>query len=449
MENKNKWNEVLSNNKNTPVVSGANVTAYTEEAMAEKRLTISSLVERMSAEMVVGDIVDEYEEQRKRTVEEKKEIVRKEQDSVEAAKRQKIEEEKVAGAINEAEEGKRKSSDSENSLSVVVAGLSHRVKTEFFKKGVVKRLLKAEDISKEGKSEQESVGTQEASIIPSRKEYKSRFRKRTKNLEKQGQALAGEDISLSETELLDSEAEITEVAGISTLEYAGSRKEIATMGESAGKGHAADFAFRVQKQKEQKLQKKNKHKQRPADRKISITVSEEEIIDEVIEEPLFSQEQEISNKAESLEERRQKEILRRSTMQEDISRFHEPVCNDEVYRFRNALERLSSDSYRSVSVYAACIIDREFKSLSIIRNVSLLAELIEESGDDMDFYFAYILTNKGVQHYGNDEALSDVSLAMEEVRALFIQKKGRVTVKQIQQIPALRIFQTIYYEDRR
>ena len=149
------------------------------------------------------------------------------------------------------------------------------------------------------------------------------------------------------------------------------------------------------------------------------------------------------------EERYSKELSRRTMMQEDISRFHEQVSNDEVYRFRNALERLSSDSYRSVSVYAACIIDKDFKALSIIKNVSLLAELIEESGDDMDFYYAYIITNKGVQHYGNDEALSDVSLAIEAIRTLFVQKKGRVTVEQIQKLPALQIFQTIYYEDHR
>lgn len=138
---------------------------------------------------------------------------------------------------------------------------------------------------------------------------------------------------------------------------------------------------------------------------------------------------------------------KRSALQEEVASLHEPVNEDEVYRFRCALERLSADTYSSVSVYAVCIIDREFRSLSIIKNVELLANLIEESGDSLDFYFAYIITNKGVQHYGSDEAISDVSLAMEAIRTLFVQKRGRVNVEQIQRISSLQLFQTIYYED--
>lgn len=399
-----------------PVVSGNNIMLHSEEALQEKRLTISSLIDKLNADVVVGDIVDDYEEDRKKTVEEQKELLQKEQDEQEALRRQELEEQRLAeeAAAQEAKNTKKQTSDNDTkkSLAFVVSDLSRKAKTEFFKNNALKKIFKADDIPEVDDDEEEP--SVEIPEIDDKLEKKSKKEKK-----RQQQAEAPEDDDL--------EIEIPE--------------------ESKKKMPRKEA--KVKQKKEKPPKKSSKHENKPSSRKVTVSYGEE-YFDETIEEPKTSMEefdQSADTEPEQTQEVRENIPQRHNGIQEEVRRSHEPTNEDEVYRFCNALERLSDDSYCSVSVYAACIIDKDFKSLSIIKDVSYLAELIADSGYSLDFYFAYIITNRGVQHYGNDEAISEVSIAMESLRTLFIQKKGRVHVEQVQKLPALRIFETIYLED--
>lgn len=399
-----------------PLVSGSNIVIHTEEALQEKRLTISSLIDKLNADVVVGDIVDEFETDRKKSVEEKKELLQKEQDEQEALRRQEIEAQRLAEEAAAAEEVKSKNKkqssdeDTKKSLALVVTDLSRKAKSELFKNNALKKLFRADDVP-ELDEEDENEASVEIPEINDEIEKESRKSKKRQKL--------------SQEEQIDDEAEI----------------EIETPKKDKKKTFKKEE--KVKQKKEKTPKKSSKKKNQPVPKNITVTYGEEyfdEPIEEVVETPT---EQETIEQEETHESTPQ----RHNGIQEEVRRAHEPTNEDEVYRFCNALERLSDDSYCSVSVYAACIIDKDFKSLSIIKDVSYLAELIADSGYSLDFYFAYIITNRGVQHYGNDEAISEVSLAMETLRTLFIQKKGRVHVEQIQKLPALRIFETIYLED--
>jgi len=436
--------ENTTENKKT-TVSGSHIMTYSEEDLQQKRTSISAIIERLNAEQIRGDVVDEFEEERQRTIGEQKAELQARNDDEEAAYRQKLEEERKAREEEEARiaaEEQKKKADSKkegtSSLSSTVADLSKTIKQELYKNGLVQKFFHPDDILEvEDDEEEEENSSEEAIDDATESSFKKKaYKKKGFKFGKKPQPEEDEDDFLGD---LDEEDE----------------PEVEEVKESKLKKALKSSIKPKKKEKEEKPKQVKEKKQKPkktkdvsGGRKITIEYMDEPKIDEVYTEAKEVTEVE-KTPMQVHQEQAHRGNERQYMLQEDISRFHEPVSMDEVYRFRSALERFSSDSYKSVSVYAACIIDREFRSISIIKNVNLLASLIEQSGDDLDFYFAYIITNKGVQHYGSDEALSDVSLAMEALRQLFITKKGRATIDQIQKLPSLKIFQTIYYEDRK
>ena len=356
--------------------------SYSPEAMQKKRLSIAALIEKINANNVIGEIIDDYEKERSQTVARQKEQVQKEQLEKEAQIRQELEEQRLL----EEEQARQEAAERENNLSALVSTLAKKTKPERFHLNFPKTFSRRDEILEE---EQEPQEEQEAQEVP--KESWT------------------QNITLFVDKMKSRQSKEKKVKKpTSTLE-----------------------------------KKKERPSQTSDSKKISISYADD-IIDEIYEEPEIEA---TSQSKKTPEEIRTEVDRKREAIRSDIIRAHESTSIDEVYRFRCALERLSEDSYNLTYVYAACIIDKDFESVSVIRTVTMLAELIEESGDSLDFYFAYIVTNKGVQHYGCDEALSDVTLAMEDIRNLFMQKKGKVTPEQLQSLNSLRIFKTIYYED--
>lgn len=405
--------------KKNPVVSGTNIVRHTEEAMQEKRLTISALIDRMNAEAVVGDIIDEHEEERQKAIAQQRDLILKEQEEREAEQRRELEDKLAAEAalVETKQKGSEQQSDTDDeetriSLAAVAAELSRKARTELFKNKFFRKIFKggASEPEEEMPAAEEPENDRET-LLEAAEEPQSPDTRKKKQKEK---------------------------------------PERQPKPKMRSKKEAKPEKAKEPRKKAEKA-KTNQTKTNQTYRNISFTFSNEEIMDEPPEPAVPAKEvpEPEPSPAPASETRHLPNAAdqRRSTLQEEVASLHEPVDYEEVSRFRCALERLSADTYNSVSVYAVCIIDREFRSLSIIKNVELLAELIEESGDSLDFYYAYIITNKGVQHYGSDEAISDVSLAMEAIRTLFVQKRGRVNVEQIQRLPSLQLFQTIYYED--
>ena len=139
--------ENTTENKKT-TVSGSHIMTYSEEDLQQKRTSISAIIERLNAEQIRGDVVDEFEEERQRTIGEQKAELQARNDDEEAAYRQKLEEERKAQEEEEARiaaEEQKKKADSKkegtSSLSSTVADLSKTIKQELYKNGLVQKFL--------------------------------------------------------------------------------------------------------------------------------------------------------------------------------------------------------------------------------------------------------------------------------------------------------------------
>lgn len=392
----NQTNNVTTHN----VVSGNDIMSYSPEAIQEKRMTIATLIEKINANNVIGEIVDDYEKERSESIAKQKEQIQKEQLEKEAQIRQELEEQRLL----EEEQTKQEEAEKTN-FSDLIADIAKKTKKELFHSKLIKKITKQDDIPEECPEKEEVETSIDENVGKTKKELF--LSKKKKKIQKEEST---------------NEAESEE-----------------TPKEKIQKQRHLFFTKKTKSKEQQKPIKE----QPSSSKKVAISYGEE-VIDEIIEEP---EETVVEKKKKTPEEIKTEADKKREAIRNDVIRAHESTSIDEVYRFRCALERLSEDSYNLTYVYAACIIDKDFESISIIRNVMMLAELIGDSGDSLDFYFAYIITNKGVQHYGCDEALSDVTLAIEDIRSLFLQKKGKVTPDQLQALNSLRIFKTIYYED--
>ncbi len=200
--------------------------------------------------------------------------------------------------------------------------------------------------------------------------------------------------------------------------------------------------------KPQPSKKKAKEKEELND--IQIHYSDESVFDEVDEE---TDEEQVQPSEE--EQKKEKVPLntpdaitkKQQNIQASVSQYHKTTEESEVQRYISKLDDLCSSRNKRVTVYATCIIDSNFKSLSIIKNqITEFIELALDMDTNIDFSYAFIITDKGVQQFGNDDVMSDITLAMEDLRMLFINHRGNPSPDKIKRIKSLNIFETLYIE---
>ena len=119
MENTNNQ---IPQNPSGPTVSGNNIVNHSEEALRQSQQTMRELMEKINANIVVGEVVTDFEDDRQKEIDKQKEAVRRRQEEEDAQTRQQIEED----LKKKEEEAEKEKAEQSNILSVVKDILGRR-----------------------------------------------------------------------------------------------------------------------------------------------------------------------------------------------------------------------------------------------------------------------------------------------------------------------------------